>query len=266
LAGDTLSLDSSDFYVVVDGTMQVYAQIRGNGTLSPDPLDEDEDNNGFQLLNEVETGGTLSSLFTILKLFTEDVKMRYEEETGAERDERPGDDIPSLHLDLSTKAMVPNGARSNRQNGRSVPQQSHIGKPAQRKRAPSKLRSSFSSGQTVTPEERAGDEGSQDSRDAFRQDLEHSGPAEAVFEDDDNLSSDGGRALAGRPRLLERRRGRADSTATQTPDMLSAAQESTIARAKVDATLAVIPADAFKRLTKKFPKASAHIVQGESRF
>jgi lysophospholipid hydrolase len=28
IAGDTLSLDSSDFYVVVDGSMQVYAQIR----------------------------------------------------------------------------------------------------------------------------------------------------------------------------------------------------------------------------------------------
>jgi CRP-like cAMP-binding protein len=36
LAGETLSLDSSDFYVVVDGTMQVYAQIKGEavGVLS----------------------------------------------------------------------------------------------------------------------------------------------------------------------------------------------------------------------------------------
>lgn len=29
LAGETLSLDSADFYVVVDGTMQVYAHIKG---------------------------------------------------------------------------------------------------------------------------------------------------------------------------------------------------------------------------------------------
>lgn len=88
IAGDTLSLDSSDFYVVVDGSMQVYAQIRqfrkcyrkafaelcsgtgGNATFPSDPLDDDGDNNGFQLLNEVESGGTLSSLFTILRLFT----------------------------------------------------------------------------------------------------------------------------------------------------------------------------------------------------
>jgi hypothetical protein len=35
-------------------------------------------------------------------------------------------------------------------------------------------------------------------------------------------------------------------------------------RAVSDTTLAVIPAEAFGRLTKKFPKASAHIVQGRS--
>lgn len=37
-----------------------------------------------------------------------------------------------------------------------------------------------------------------------------------------------------------------------------------VARATEDTTLAVIPAEAFKRLTKKFPKASAHIVQGNT--
>lgn len=35
-----------------------------------------------------------------------------------------------------------------------------------------------------------------------------------------------------------------------------------LARAAVDTTLAVIPAEAFSRLTKKFPKATSHIVQG----
>jgi lysophospholipid hydrolase len=37
--------------------------------------------------------------------------------------------------------------------------------------------------------------------------------------------------------------------------------EGTIARATVDTTLAVIPAEAFKKLTRKFPKASGSIVQ-----
>ena len=40
--------------------------------------------------------------------------------------------------------------------------------------------------------------------------------------------------------------------------------QGTVARATVDTTLAVIPAEAFARVTKKFPKASAHIVQGTS--
>jgi lysophospholipid hydrolase len=35
----------------------------------------------------------------------------------------------------------------------------------------------------------------------------------------------------------------------------------TIARATVDTTLAVIPAEAFRKLTRKFPKASGTIVQ-----
>ena len=35
-----------------------------------------------------------------------------------------------------------------------------------------------------------------------------------------------------------------------------------VAREAEDSTLAVIPAEAFQRLTKKFPRAAAHIVQG----
>lgn len=39
-------------------------------------------------------------------------------------------------------------------------------------------------------------------------------------------------------------------------------EEGMLARATVDTTLAVIPAEAFRKLTKKFPQAAAHIVQG----
>ena len=82
---------------------------------------------------------------------------------------------------------------------------------------------------------------------------------EPVFDDEDmevpNMD-------ASKASLQERRRQRVDSLGTEVPDSHLVAQENTIARAQVDTTLAVIPADAFKRLTKKFPKASAHIVQG----
>lgn len=47
--------------------MPVYADAPAG---SAGDFDEDPEDNGFQLLNEVETGGTLSSLFTILRLFT----------------------------------------------------------------------------------------------------------------------------------------------------------------------------------------------------
>jgi lysophospholipid hydrolase len=78
IAGDSLYLDQDkSFYCVIDGMVQVYAQTGR-------PIDQDsvqwdeEDMNGYQLLNEVGSGGTLSSLFTILSLFTEDVKISWQ--------------------------------------------------------------------------------------------------------------------------------------------------------------------------------------------
>jgi CRP-like cAMP-binding protein len=46
------------------------------------------------------------------------------------------------------------------------------------------------------------------------------------------------------------------------PEPATHQEQGTVARAVEDSTLAVIPAEAFRRLTKKFPKATAHIVQG----
>ena len=45
---------------------------------------------------------------------------------------------------------------------------------------------------------------------------------------------------------------------------LTQVRRGVVARATVDTTLAVIPAEAFRRLTKKFPKATGHIVQGNN--
>ncbi len=47
-----------------------------------DEEDEDEELSGYQLLHEVGSGGTLSSLFTILSLFTEDVKLAHQPPGG----------------------------------------------------------------------------------------------------------------------------------------------------------------------------------------
>jgi lysophospholipid hydrolase len=54
---------------------------------------DEEDMNGYQLLNEVGSGGSLSSLFTILSLFTEDVKMSWQD--GELSDHIPNE-VPDL--------------------------------------------------------------------------------------------------------------------------------------------------------------------------
>jgi lysophospholipid hydrolase len=56
------------------------------------------------------------------------------------------------------------------------------------------------------------------------------------------------------------------STTRSRSDSSPAAQlhHGIVARATEDSTLAVIPAEAFRRVTKKFPKATSHIVQGNN--
>lgn len=83
----------------MDGSVQVFAKT--SSTLRAPEQYEDEEDDDYQLLNNVESGGTLSSLFTILALFTEDVKLRYEEEeflTG----KLPRNDIADLSLSDDT--------------------------------------------------------------------------------------------------------------------------------------------------------------------
>lgn len=93
IAGDSLSLDSDfSFYIVIDGNVQVFAPLPENanrekiggqegihqsrrGEESHINDSSSDEYNGFQLINEVGSGGTLSSLFTILSLFTEDVQL-----------------------------------------------------------------------------------------------------------------------------------------------------------------------------------------------
>ncbi|KAJ3345493.1 phosphatidylcholine and lysophosphatidylcholine phospholipase, partial [Kappamyces sp. JEL0680] len=61
-----------DFYIVVDGKMQVFIK-----TNEEDREDEFQSNHmpGHHLLNEVRSGGTVSSLFSILSILTEDLDL-----------------------------------------------------------------------------------------------------------------------------------------------------------------------------------------------
>lgn len=219
IAGDSISLDQDkSFYCVVDGMVQVFAQT-GQPAAGQQGSWDDEDMNGYQLLNEVGSGGTLSSLFTILSLFTEDVKMSWQDgfsdgplvnspdlDSGLtmNRPSRANSDIPQLDLEHDTRA------RSRRSSISSTTSTVHTMHTATATSPGMRPRPAF---MAPTPEE------------------DHDIPASSHRNQPEHVES------------TQIHRG-------------------AVARATVDTTLAVIPAEAFRRLTKKFPKATGHIVQG----
>lgn len=237
IAGDSLYLDQDkSFYCVVDGTVQLFAKTGQTGQSTSHQRSgtwDEEDMNGYQLLNEVGTGGTLSSLFTILSLFTENVKISWQ------------DDEPSVELDTETSSNYTSVADEERPPFRPRPRRSNsdvstihldltrspeVVSPRQRGRGAS----TSSSGSTVhappvmsPPRPRSSSHG----------------PSASVS----GLSADSAGTASYRRRPMP-----ANDTHSY----------EVVARATEDSTLAVIPAEAFRRLTKKFPKAAAHIVQG----
>ncbi|GAA5957475.1 hypothetical protein JCM21900_002678 [Sporobolomyces salmonicolor] len=331
VAGDTLDLSrDKSFYIVVDGCVEVYAQTpaggaQGNVNLAPSQSsfnpDEDASDDGslegagWQLLNRVESGGTLSSLFTILSLFTEDVKLRYEED---ERDP----DVSAFDLDTGSGAMSP-PLKSPPVSASGKPVRPHFpgysasnvrrvspevledadderGKIGSggRTRDPSEDSTSTAETETETTTVTAGKaiegqflrspnrapfgptRGSVRSSASASQSGFFSPAAGTAFSPSSTSaeptsypfphSASGSRrtSFSGVPRQHHphsSRRGlgaggpkmKRRTTTTQSAKQF----ETTLARASVDTTLAVIPAEAFRRLTKKFPNAAAHIVQ-----
>ncbi|KAH9050541.1 patatin-domain-containing protein [Lactarius hengduanensis] len=215
IAGDSLSLDEDrSFYCVIDGMVQVYAPS-GKPTEHLSGSWDNEDMNGYQLMNEVGSGGTLSSLFTILSLFTEDVKIGFQNGGTHSDDSDDSDDVAS---DVLTVLRSGKGKRAGSDASQMHVQHSQI----ERRRSPSVS----SSSSTIHPRE-------------------PKSPTPTTSRHPERLIS---------ASLNQRRRHRVS-------DHLTQIHHGTVARATEDTTLAVIPAEAFRRLTKKFPKASAHIVQ-----
>ncbi|KAF5352701.1 hypothetical protein D9756_005855 [Leucocoprinus leucothites] len=211
IAGDSMSLhQDKSFYCVIDGTVQMFAQTGSSS--KDDNLWDDEDMNGYQLLNEVGSGGTLSSLFTILSLFTEDVQISWQDDYADEIPPAMTTEHPAPHTlrrvssDISSLSLDEDSGGKGKGNGR---------------------RSSTSSAaSTVHATETA---------------LPPTALLSPAFEGS----------------------SRTGTTPTSLPKAArpSQAHRGVIARATEDSTLAVIPAEAFKRLTKKYPKATGHIVQ-----
>ncbi|CCM03650.1 uncharacterized protein FIBRA_05794 [Fibroporia radiculosa] len=217
IAGDSLSLDQDkSFYCVIDGNVQVFARTGLPPQQHESGVWDGDSMNGYQLLNQVGSGGTLSSLFTILSLFTENVKMSWQDSDSID------DDVQSVDIPLHL-AGSPIQTRPRRSNS----DVSHLDLTSPRSSA--RRPSVSSSGSTVHPVDT--------------------------------------HPHSGRSGSLNERMFRAQSSSTPSerpaPNVVTDQEGhySVVARATEDSSLAVIPAEAFRRLTKKFPKATAHIVQ-----
>lgn len=202
IAGETLLLEEEKgFCLVVDGLVQIFVKsLRDDNDNNGGQIDlfDDEEgyregNQGYQLLTEVKNGASMSSLFSILSLFTEDVKLRYDDPISTNSQfsnhvaHTPDSSLASPSINPSTPSM---------------PTPGHHDEPTKAKLLnvpPLDLEPGFDERQYKTPQSKS----------------------------------------------------KARSSAH--PDI--------VARAMVDTTIAIIPASAFRRLTRVYPKATAHIVQ-----
>lgn len=209
---------------------------------------DDEGMNGYELLNEVGSGGTLSSLFTILSLFTEDVKMSWDEDLRPQspsrahsrsrarevrtRLKRADSDVSSLSLGHISDSDEEEGGGFDEDDD---------GAPTM---SPSRRASMSSTNSTIHAD---------------------SGPrihsrTSSSARNVPGASTSTSRSRSRQPRpSASQARGQGQGQGHTRKERVL---RGTVARATEDTTLAVIPAEAFRRLTKKFPKSSAHIVQG----
>ncbi|KAL2267563.1 hypothetical protein VTJ83DRAFT_4840 [Remersonia thermophila] len=219
IAGETLNLEEEKgFCLVVNGLVEIFVKSSGCsrrfahsshvGSAAAEAASSDDEEQGphlqqrYQLLTEVRNGAPMSSLFSIMSLFTEDVPIRH------------ADDDASTHAALFPtglgvgadfrKARVPTDSRP------STPQLGHSVENSVEGIAPDHLPSAL--------------------------------PRVSAMSLDGN----------GNPARPKRPVPTRTTTTSAHPDI--------IARATVDTTIAIIPASAFRRLIKIYPKATAHIV------
>ncbi|KLT44470.1 patatin-domain-containing protein [Cutaneotrichosporon oleaginosum] len=261
-AGETIEIGGGEFWCVVDGHVQVYAPS-GDTPPSPDPFNPSSFN-GYSLINEVSTGGTLSSLFSILSLFTEEIKLPWaaddsERDSCSPRLSRANSDVSQLDgkimgLSVAQGASSPGSETHSRESSEIAESGRQSGDDRGRNRSNSMNMAHEKSKQSISPQahpargfDTNGGSQSQPST------TPHS-PA---------IPPDGIR-----PSFKQQFQRDRHYSGSETPDsrqpptpFSTVAVEGTVARATVDSTLAVIPIEAFKKLTRKFPKATGSIVQ-----
>ncbi|KAF2007111.1 patatin-domain-containing protein [Amniculicola lignicola CBS 123094] len=232
IAGETLDMEQEKgFCLVVDGLVQIFVKSNREGSDSDNDGDglrdssgeegEHTHSQGYQLLTEVKNGAPMSSLFSILSLFTEDVKLRHDEDDdGAPESAGPGtpygQEKPSRPLHTRNSSFSADGSRPVTPDG--IPETPPRGL---RNRRSSNLASPTAGGQL---------------------------PSIPPLTLDPN-----GFAENGQPHKRRKSRSKSQRAKSAHPDI--------VARATKDTTIAIIPTSAFRRLTRIYPKATAHIVQ-----
>jgi len=225
IAGETLLLEEEKgFCLVVDGLVQIFVKSNrphdesppgeddlDGGYSSPDGGDRAHGNQGYSLLTEVKNGAPMSSLFSILSLFTEDVKLRHDEKE-----------------DRSANTAFPTNARSGNitpGSGMASPEVMSPLRPTTAQGSPATFvpSTSIPGRQAVPPFSLDAIQDGHPSSKAHHRSGHHD------------------------------QRRQSNKYASAHPDI--------VARASVDTTIAIIPATAFHRLTRVYPKATAHIVQ-----
>jgi lysophospholipid hydrolase len=222
IAGETFNLEEEKgFCLVVDGLVEIfvksssynrrYAHSPVLGPTSDPPSSDDEHtapgHQRYQLLTEVRNGAPMSSLFSIMSLFTEDVPLRQ-----ADDDSSPGT--------AANSAMFPH-----------YPATADFRKP----------RLATDSLPATPPLDRSASDSLENLPEHLAPPTDRGLPRVPPISLDGNGFS--------RPQRPTAKRG---SSTSAHPDV--------IARATVDTTVAIIPASAFRRLIKIYPKATAHIV------
>lgn len=227
IAGETINLEEEKgFCIVVDGLVEIFVKSGRHNTSRDSSAAHDLDSSSdeelapdqqrYQLLTEVRNGAPMSSLFSIMSLFTEDVKLRLNEDSSPLR---------------------PNGNSDYRRHA-------SIGEPESQRFTPAPVsmpntpQLDGKSGQAAVSN--VPTEG--ESQVLSAGDLH--GPNSSIPPISLDPSSP---TRPQRPKLP----GRALSHSAH-PDI--------IARATVDTTIAIIPASAFRRLIRIYPKATSHIV------
>jgi lysophospholipid hydrolase len=227
IAGETLNLEEEKgFCLVVDGLVEIFVKSARDSQASDSDFELDESHvddssysdeaerrghghQRYQLLTEVKNGAPMSSLFSILSLFTEDVKLRYAEDEDF--DSALGFDRRRFSSGIGQGHNIPPSLPTSPTYGATT----SSGRPFQRIEP-----STTSTDPTISGA------------------LPKIPPM--------SLDSD-------EPPYAKRPKPKRTKTSSFHPDI--------VARATVDTTIAIIPASAFRRLTRVYPKATAHIVQ-----